>query len=143
MDVISIDIHDQIYTANTVSLVKYPKNVFVLGNKERYAVAQEVSLKLKELSYIHAEAFANNALRHGPFTLLDENSLCIIIDDNNMQNIKNQISARECPVVIVPYHRDPLMQLIYSQLLCYRIAVEQKGHNPDYPKNIAKVVTVD
>ena len=143
LDEISNDIHDQIYTANTISLVKYPENVFVLGNKERYAVAQEVSLKLKELSYIHAEAFANNALRHGPFTLLDENSLCIIIDDNNIQNIKNQISARECPVVIVPYHRDPLMQLIYSQVLCYRIAVEQMGHNPDYPKNIAKVVTVD
>ena len=140
---ISNDIHEQICTANNVSLVKFPDNVFVLGNKERYGVAQEVSLKLKELSYIHAEAFANNALRHGPFTLLNENSLCIIIDDNNIQNIENQISARECPVVIIPYHRDPLMQLIYCQIICYKIVIEQKNHNPDYPKNIAKVVTVD
>jgi glucosamine--fructose-6-phosphate aminotransferase (isomerizing) len=143
LDEISNDIDEQIRIANNVSLIKFPDNVFVLGNKERYGVAQEISLKLKEICYIHAEAFANNALRHGPFTLLNENSLCILIDDNNIQNIKNQICARECPILIIPYHRDALMQLIYSQILCYKIAVEQKNHNPDYPKNIAKVVTVD
>ena len=63
--------------------------------------------------------------------------------DTQVQNIENQISARECPVVIIPYHRDPLMQLIYCQIICYKIVIEQKNHNPDYPKNIAKVVTVD
>lgn len=143
LSVISKNISTQIYEANNVSLIKFPDTVFVLGNKERYGVAQEIALKFKELTYIHAEAFANNALRHGPFTLLNKTSLCIIIDDNNIDNIRNQILARECPMFCIPYHDDPLMQLIYAQILCYRIVISQKCHNPDYPRNIAKVVTVD
>ena len=137
------DAHAIIEEAEIVSLSPFPNNLFILGNKERYGVAQEVALKLKELCYIHAEAFANNALRHGPFTLLTPKTLCIIIDDGHIENIKNQICARECPIVFIPFHENPLMQLMYSQVLCYRIAVEQMGHNPDYPKNIAKVVSVD
>tara|TARA_Y100000389_G_scaffold3455_1_gene3362 strand:+ start:1690 stop:3309 length:1620 start_codon:yes stop_codon:yes gene_type:complete len=140
---ISNDISLVIIESEKFCLDKFPNNVFILGNKARYGVAKEFALKLKELTYIHAEAFSNNALRHGPFTLLTSDTLCVIIDDYSSENIKHQIAARECPVLTIPYHENPIVQLIYCQILCYRIAVEQCKHNPDFPKNIAKVVSVD
>jgi glucosamine--fructose-6-phosphate aminotransferase (isomerizing) len=133
-----------------------------------YPIALEGALKLKEISYIHAEGYPAGELKHGPIALIDDNMpvLALAPDDNvfekilsNMEEVKSrggkliavavdgnrQVHSRASQVVSVPETSAYLAPIIFSiplQLLAYHIAVMRKC-NVDQPRNLAKSVTVE
>lgn len=145
------------------------KNMFLLGKGSDEYVAREGSLKIKEISYVHAEGYSASSLKHGPFALLDENVPVIILnlETNHTSKIMNclqEVSSRSSPIVLITNQGinsclDSLSNVVtinvrentsYSsllgaiplQLIAYYLSIE-KGINPDKPKNLAKVVTVE
>jgi glucosamine--fructose-6-phosphate aminotransferase (isomerizing) len=137
-------------------------SVFLLGKGKEEAIAKEGSLKIKEVTYIHAEGYSSSALKHGPFGMIFPNLPIFIIDVNDEHRDKNQnayqeIKARDAFVIrisdiprngdenlIVPKNSTfgGILANIYIQLISYYCSVE-KGYNPDFPRNLAKVVTVE
>jgi glucosamine--fructose-6-phosphate aminotransferase (isomerizing) len=138
-------------------------NLFVLGKGKSEAIAKEGSLKIKEITYIHAEGYSGSALKHGPFALLDENVPVILVAPKDehyakMNNAYEEIRSRDSPVlfitdddeciyenkVVIPKNKifSDLLSVIPLQLAAYYISVE-RGLNPDMPKNLAKCVTVE
>jgi glucosamine--fructose-6-phosphate aminotransferase (isomerizing) len=143
-------------------------NIFFIGKGINYPVALEGALKLKEISYIHAEGYAAGELKHGPFALLGSNTpvVAIVAQDNTSEamvtSIK-EVKARKSPVlalasegnqniegladsVITVPRIDPLFSPVINavalQLLAYYVARER--HCPiDFPRNLAKSVTVE
>ena len=144
----------------------YSKNdVFFLGRGIDYPVAMEGSLKLKEISYIHSEAYAAGELKHGPIALIDEGFPVIsIITDGNLahktiSNIQEVISRGAKIIVVTSMNLNksfdyliripetnkyltPILSVIPLQLLAYYISKE-KGLDVDKPRNLAKSVTVE
>lgn len=144
-------------------------NVLYLGRGMHFPIALEGALKLKEISYIHAEGYASGELKHGPIALVDDDTPIIFVapDDNlfekSLSNLQ-EVVARRGQVVLIsdesgaakadgaPAHIilvpdcDPFIApIVYSipiQLLAYHIAVE-KGTDVDQPRNLAKSVTVE
>ena len=143
-------------------------SLFFIGRNVDYAVALESSLKMKEISYIHSEAYAAGELKHGTIALISENRLVIAIAsyeelfDKMMSNIKEvkargakvlgvaredmkKIVAEADDVIFVP-NADPLFmvpsEIIPLQLLAYYVAREN-GCDIDKPRNLAKSVTVE
>ena len=138
-------------------------DIYVLGRGIHLSIAREAALKLKELSYIHAEGIAGGELKHGPLALMDSNVYVVIINPNDSTyndtlNSANEIKARgakiigisdkqsnvydywiEIPTIDEPLY--PIIEIIPIQLLSYYTALEKKT-NPDYPRNLAKSVTV-
>ena len=143
--------------------IKHIQNIFVIGRGVHYPIAKECALKLKELTYVHAEGIAAGELKHGPFALLDSSTYVIAInpdDDSYIDNISSisEIKSRDAKVIgvsnkpnpIYDYwiefptmHQDlyPLIEIIPLQLISYYLALE-KDIDPDFPKNLAKSVTV-
>jgi len=146
---------------------KYKKysNYFFLGRYFNSITAAEGSLKLKEISYVHAESYPLGEMKHGPLSLVDKNfcSIVIALDDSvfkkSLVNIQ-EIKAREGTVlaivnedkdlqmaddrIYIPKTLDylsPILSVIPLQLFSYYMAVEL-GKNPDKPRNLAKTVTV-
>lgn len=143
-------------------------NCIYLGRGYNYPVALEGALKLKELSYIHAEGYPAAEMKHGPIALVDENMPIIVVATkdkiyekivSNIMEMKARrgkiiaiISAEDQEikkvadyVITVPQiHQmlEPLLTVIPLQLLAYYIAIE-KGCNVDQPRNLAKSVTVE
>jgi len=143
-------------------------NAMFIGRKLHTPIAYEGSLKLKEVTYIHAEAYAGGELKHGSIALLDENFPIIALvpqDDVYEKMVSNieEAKARKAPVLAIATSGDiqikavaddvlyipkvhPILQPIVStiplQLLAYYIGVE-KGLNVDRPRNLAKSVTVE
>lgn len=144
------------------------KNVFFIGRGINYPVALEGALKLKEVSYIHAEGYAAGELKHGPFALLGKDTpvIAIVSRDNTCEamltNIK-EIKARGSPVIAVAEEGDeaikeladavitvphvdsifsPVVNTVVLQLLAYYTAREL-GCPIDFPRNLAKSVTVE
>ena len=143
-------------------------DVLYLGRGPMYALALEGALKLKEVSYIHAEGYAAGELKHGPIALVDEATPVVVIaptDPFFEKTVSNmsEVIAREGPVVLITDEEgasrapkrakvlvgptcDPLIApLVYAapiQLLAYHVAV-QKGTDVDQPRNLAKSVTVE
>ncbi|MDP2730766.1 MAG: glutamine--fructose-6-phosphate transaminase (isomerizing) [Dehalococcoidales bacterium] len=149
------------------SLAKY-ENAFFIGRGINMAVALEGALKLKEISYLHAEGFAAGEIKHGPFALLGSNTPVIAIasQDNTYEamltSIK-EIKARGAPVIAVAEEGDedivevadsvisvpkvdtlfsPVVNIVALQLLAYYTARE-RGCSIDFPRNLAKSVTVE
>jgi glutamine---fructose-6-phosphate transaminase (isomerizing) len=144
------------------------KNFLYIGRLFNYPTALEGALKLKEISYIHAEGYAAGEMKHGPISLIDKNfpTVAIAPDDltldkmlSNMQEIKARdgkllsITNADVPkvkdisndVIIVPRTLpilQPILNIIPLQLLAYYIAKE-KGRDIDKPRNLAKSVTVE
>ena len=144
------------------------RDVLYFGRGAMYPLALEGALKLKEISYIHAEGYAAGELKHGPIALVDENTPIIVIApsdalfDKTVSNMSEVIArggrvilitdaegARHAPAsarVIVTPAADPLIApLVFAapiQLLAYHVAV-QKGADVDQPRNLAKSVTVE
>ncbi|QIE01794.1 glutamine--fructose-6-phosphate transaminase (isomerizing) [Buchnera aphidicola] len=140
-------------------------NILFLGRGDQYPIAIEGALKLKEISYIHAEAYASGELKHGPLALIDENMPVIMIAPKNSLLLKNQqnikeISARggivyilsdqkfdyedNINIIKLPHIEEliaPICYVVPLQLLAYYIALI-KGKNIDQPRNLAKSVTV-
>ena len=139
-----------------------------LGRGVQYPVAKEGALKLKEISYIHAEAYPAGELKHGPLALVDEDMPVIAIAPNDelLEKLKSnlqEVSARggrlyvfadreagfkdeeNITVIHMPHSSeflDPLIYTIPLQLLSYHVAVI-KGTDVDQPRNLAKSVTVE
>lgn len=146
---------------------KYRDAMFI-GRKLHTPIAHEGSLKLKEVSYIHAEAFAGGELKHGSIALLDENFPIIALapkDDVYEKMVSNieEAKARKAPILMIASEGDsravdladdvifipkvhpilqPIITTIPLQLLAYHIGVA-KGLNVDRPRNLAKSVTVE
>ena len=142
----------------------YKKNdVFFIGRKIDYASCLEGSLKLKEISYIHSEAYQAGELKHGTISLIDRNSVvfCIASDediyDKTISNLEEVISRGATPIfistkkekyrnaIIVPkVHKklQPLLIVPSLQLIAYYVAYKRKC-SIDKPRNLAKSVTVE
>ena len=138
-------------------------DIYVLGRGIHYPIAIEAALKLKELTYIHAEGIPGGELKHGPLALMDSNVLVIIINPNDSTYSDTLISAREIKArgakiigisdiesdvydywIKIPKSDEisyPISEIIPIQLLSYYAALE-KNTDPDYPRNLAKSVTV-
>ena len=141
-----------------VENIKYSKTMFLLGKGKEEAIAKEGALKIKEVTYIHAEGYSSSALKHGPFALIEDKTPIIIFDVDDEHRDKNrnayeEIKARNAYVVRISdiegelvIERNKtfggLLANVYVQLISYYVALE-KGNNPDYPRNLAKVVTVE
>lgn len=144
------------------------KDVFYLGRGLDYAVAMEGSLKLKEISYIHSEAYAAGELKHGTLALIENGTLVIALAtqehlfEKMLSNIREvttrggyvlafamegnkQLEGIVEKVIYLPKTREevaPVITVIPLQLLAYYMAVE-KGCDVDKPRNLAKSVTVE
>lgn len=143
-------------------------NTFFLGRGINYPIAMEGALKLKEISYIHAEAFPAGELKHGPLALIDKDAPVIVLAPNDelLEKIKSnihEVCARGGEMIIftqsdVKFHNknkwhllklptiaaelSPIIFAIPLQLLSYHAAVI-KGTDVDRPRNLAKSVTVE
>jgi glucosamine--fructose-6-phosphate aminotransferase (isomerizing) len=149
-----------------ISLKIQGSNMFLLGKGSDECIAKEGSLKIKEISYIHSEGYSSSSLKHGPFALLDENFPVVILNLDQTQNTKTincyqEVLSRNAPIIfitnninalvdknsdiiLVPENKTyaSLLGVIPIQLLAYNLSLN-KGINPDKPKNLAKVVTVE
>ena len=143
-------------------------NALFLGRGIHYPIALEGSLKLKEISYIHAEAYPAGELKHGPLALVDKNMPVVVIAPNdvllekvksNMQEVKARggilfvfadsdshfVETKGIKVIRAPRHSgilSPIIHTIPVQLLAYHVAL-RKGTDVDKPRNLAKSVTVE
>lgn len=150
------------------SLFKDAQNFLYLGRGYNFPVALEGALKLKEISYIHAEGYPAAEMKHGPIALIDENMPVVVIATrdssydkivSNIQEVKSRKGKIIAIVtegdVLIPKMADftievpstnealmPLVSVIPLQLLSYHIAV-MRGCNVDQPRNLAKSVTVE
>lgn len=139
-----------------------------LGRGDQYPIAMEGALKLKEISYIHAEAYASGELKHGPLALIDADMPVIVVAPNNelLEKLKSNVeevrarggimyvfadkdahfeSDETMRVVQVPHCMTPVAPIVYTiplQLLSYYVALI-KGTDVDQPRNLAKSVTVE
>ncbi|MEX2193179.1 MAG: glutamine--fructose-6-phosphate transaminase (isomerizing) [Nitrosarchaeum sp.] len=143
--------------------IKEIADIYVLGRGIHYPIAIESALKLKELTYIHAEGIPGGELKHGPLALMDSNVFVIIINPNDSTYLDTLTSAREIKArgakiigisdeksdvydywIEIPKTSElayPISETIPIQLLSYYAAIE-KDADPDYPRNLAKSVTV-
>jgi glucosamine--fructose-6-phosphate aminotransferase (isomerizing) len=148
--------------------VRKARSVLFLGRYVNFPTALEGALKLKEISYIHAEGYAAGEMKHGPIALLDNKTpvIGIVTDGRVREKILSNIAeskAREAPIILVANHGDeeaaaiadyvlwvprvdemlsPIVNVIPLQLLAYHIA-DIDGKDIDQPRNLAKTVTVE
>jgi glutamine---fructose-6-phosphate transaminase (isomerizing) len=143
--------------------IKGLKDVYILGRSLHFPICLEGALKIKELSYIHAEGMAAGELKHGPLALIDNNSIVIVIHPNDstyidtlsnihtiksrgakivgISNKKNEIYDYQITIPTISEFLYPLIEVIPLQLLAYYLSIGNNA-NPDYPRNLAKSVTV-
>lgn len=143
------------------------KSIFFIGRNIDYAIALEGSLKLKEISYIHSEAYAGGELKHGTISLVEEDTLvvalanCVRLHGKIMSNVE-QVVSRGAKVLLIGSCQDlgandkissiflpevnelfsPSLSVIVLQLFSYYVAAN-KGLDIDKPRNLAKSVTVE
>jgi glucosamine--fructose-6-phosphate aminotransferase (isomerizing) len=165
-------LHEDIQTTidNTIArissilpLFDNQSSCFVLGKDMGESVAKEGALKIKEISYIHAEGYSTSSLKHGPFALLQKDFPVIIIAPENKwyaksENAYEEIKSRGASILFItdkpqqnkehvlyiPKNKTfgDLLCIIPLQLIAYHLSIN-KGFNPDMPRNLAKVVTVE
>ena len=160
---ISKTIQDTTKIQKIAQELKNVSDIYILGRGINYPIAIESALKLKELTYIHAEGIAGGELKHGPLALMDTNVFVIIINPNDSTYTDTLTTAREIKVrgakiigvsdiesdiydywIEIPKIHEilyPISEIIPIQLLAYYAALE-KDTDPDYPRNLAKSVTV-
>ena len=155
--------------AQTAYDLSKARDVLYLGRGVHYPLALEGALKLKEISYIHAEGYASGELKHGPIALIDEKTPVIFVAphdplfDKSLSNLQ-EVAARHGEVILIsneagieaagdapmghilmPDCDDFIAPILYAlpiQMLAYHTAVE-KGTDVDQPRNLAKSVTVE
>ena len=164
---IEVILNDAVFKAscdNLVTLInsKQIQSMFILGRGKMFSIAREGALKIKEISYIHAEGYASSSLKHGPFALLDDKSLTLLLmDEENITNIEStyyEINSRDTNcyiltdtdtkisenVIRIPrenYYQEILF-VVALQYIAYQLSIS-RNINPDRPRNLAKVVTVE
>lgn len=140
------------------SKLKDKKTFFYIGRRMNYPTALEGALKLKEISYVHAEAYPAGELKHGPLALLEKGIPVIAILQNDdlrekMESNMQEAKARNATVLTVAEQGDirvpvcdpllsPILSITPLHLLAYHISIA-KGIDPDKPRNLAKSVTVE
>lgn len=154
--------------AEISNIYTFVHNFLYLGRGYNFPTALEGALKLKEISYVHAEGYPAAEMKHGPIALIDEKMPTVVIAPNdemhdkivsNIQQIKarggriiaivtkgdttiQEIADEILEIPKVPDCLSPIIASIPLQLLAYYIAI-RKGHNVDMPRNLAKSVTVE
>ncbi len=144
------------------------RNFLYLGRGINYPIALEGALKLKEISYIHAEGYAAGEMKHGPIALIDKDMPVVVLAPQDRlyeKTVNNlmEVKARRAPVIVfvsegerelgkvadavftipnVPDLLTPILYTVALQLLAYHIAV-MRGADVDQPRNLAKSVTVE
>ncbi|MDK3072363.1 glutamine--fructose-6-phosphate transaminase (isomerizing) [Sedimentitalea sp. JM2-8] len=164
---VALDQNDAIHAA--AQQLSEARDVLFLGRGLMYPLALEGALKLKEISYIHAEAYASGELKHGPIALIDQQMPVVVMAprdalfDKTVSNMQ-EVMARKGKVILIsdergideardgvwttirmPRVHDSLTPILYAvpaQLLAYHTAVA-KGTDVDQPRNLAKSVTVE
>ncbi len=142
--------------------IKNATSLFTIGRGLNYAVALEAALKIKEVSYIHAEGFAGADLKHGPIALIEKDVPCIVLvsnDENKEEILSNAMEVRARGGFIIgvapenneifDYHikvpdfaeLSSIINIVPMQLLSYYLAIAREC-DPDKPRNLAKSVTV-
>jgi glucosamine--fructose-6-phosphate aminotransferase (isomerizing) len=137
-------------------------HMYVLGRGPNYALALESALKIKEVSYMHAEGFAGGELKHGVMALIEPGTPCVVIapqDETHADSVANamQVGARGATLIgVAPEPHSAfdhcirvtdvgpatlISNAVPAQLLGYELA-RLRGHDPDMPRNLAKSVTV-
>ena len=159
--------HDE-QIASLAKTFTYARNFLYLGRGYNYPVALEGALKLKEISYIHAEGYPAAEMKHGPIALIDDEMPTVVIApkrghyDKILSNVQ-EIKARKGRIISIVTEGDtdikkisdfaleipdteecltPILSVIPLQLLAYHIAIA-KGRDVDQPRNLAKSVTVE
>jgi len=142
-------------------MLKDKEHIFLIGRGLQYSTALEAALKIKEVSYIHAEAFAGGELKHGTIALIEKGTPCIVFvsNENEKEIISNAIEIKSRGGFIIGVgskdnevfdywikvpeanNLNPIVQIIPIQILAYQLAV-LRGCDPDMPRNLAKSVTV-
>ena len=139
---------------------------FILGKGYGECIAREGALKIKEITYLHAEGYPGGALKHGPFALIEEGMpiIMIVLDDRDLHMMviaAEEVKARGAYVVIITDKPEAVahvtqevivvprngeltgvLAVLPLQLIAYELAV-RRGYDPDKPRNLAKAVTVD
>jgi glucosamine--fructose-6-phosphate aminotransferase (isomerizing) len=167
-DAIRMTIDSCVKPVRKIAEVLHKKeHMFLLGRGSLYPIGLEGALKIKEISYIHAEGFCGGALKHGPFALIEEETPIFILsnDDSNAQRMESageEVSCRGAHAILITNESKLFKNTVYKymipvvklkelssllivipfQLLCYEIGLK-KGVSVDQPKSLAKVVTVD
>ncbi len=143
-------------------LLRDKTHIYIIGRGPSYATALESTLKIKEVSYIHAEGFAGGELKHGVIALIEKGTPVIIYnpeDETYKDTLSSayEVKARGAFVIGISSIKDPVFDyfipvkncadatiipnVVVAQLLGYYLALE-KGYDPDKPRNLAKSVTV-
>jgi glucosamine--fructose-6-phosphate aminotransferase (isomerizing) len=159
-------IEGEAHIAEIAAALAPAENAYFVGRSAGYPVAIEGALKLKEISYLHAEAYPASELKHGPLALIAPETPTIMVlprDELFTKNVSTieEIHARKGPVCVVTHagalpvpveHRidvpksepelDPILLTVPLQLLAYHVALA-KGRDIDRPRNLAKSVTVE
>ena len=156
------------YIRDLARTLTYARNTLYMGRGMNYPVALEGALKLKEISYIHAEGYPAAEMKHGPIALVDENMPVVFVATHhrlykkiisNIQEViarngriiaivtegDQEVKALSSFVIEIPKTLEtlvPLLSVIPLQLIAYHVAVA-KGLNVDQPRNLAKSVTVE
>jgi len=146
---------------NLAGRLKDVHHIYLIGRGFQYPTAMEAALKIKEVSYIHAEGFAGGELKHGSIALIEEGTPCIVFTSKDTENkiVSNamELKARGAYIVgIGPKENEvfdyfikvresdisnSICQIIPVQILAYQLAL-LRGCDPDKPRNLAKSVTV-
>ena len=147
---------------NLAEILKHKEHLFTLGRGLSYPTALEVALKIKEISYIHAEGLAAGELKHGPLALIEKGTPCIMFIPNDETYEANLAAAMEIkarggyiigvswkPHAVFDYYVEVhdcgygtiIPMIITGQLLAYYLT-KARGFDPDKPRNLAKSVTV-
>lgn len=154
-------------TQEVAEMIYEQKNIFFLGRKIDYSLCMEASLKLKEISYLHSEAYAAGELKHGTISLIEKGTpvISILTDDSirlkTLSNVKEVCARGATSIVIsneavedkniyqklillpkVSSFMEPILVIIKCQLIAYYVA-KLNGCDIDKPRNLAKSVTVE
>jgi glucosamine--fructose-6-phosphate aminotransferase (isomerizing) len=141
--------------------LKSAKDIYLIGRSVQYPTALEAALKIKEVSYVHAEAFAGGELKHGVIALIEKGTPCIVFTSKETEaeiiNNAAELKARGAVIIgIGPNNNEvfdhfikvreaeeanSIVQIIPIQILAYQLALF-RGCNPDRPRNLAKAVCV-
>jgi glucosamine--fructose-6-phosphate aminotransferase (isomerizing) len=149
------------YLRELAKILQDKEHLFTIGRGLQYPTALEAALKIKEVSYIHAEGFSGGELKHGTIALIEKGTPCIVFSSSLTERdiISNamELKARGGYIIGINHNNnevfdffikvpdvgemDPVTQIIPIQILSYQLAV-LRGNDPDKPRNLAKSVTV-
>jgi glutamine---fructose-6-phosphate transaminase (isomerizing) len=154
------------FVRSTLQHIRSSKKMFILGRSYDYSIALEGSLKIKELTYKNIEGYSGGSLKHGPFAMIDEDTVVFLhVSDNvyrdRMLNAVQEIKIRGASIVVITNTRIifdqeikvlrldidseiffSLVSVMVYQYIALDLAV-LIGNNPDMPRNLAKVISVD